>query len=311
MRVAVVGGTGFIGRYVARRLAESGAFVTTIGRGTTGLAKSVVRSVMADRGDPIALANALALASPEVVVDMIAYRPEHIESLLEALPSSVERLVVISSGDVYATYGAFLGLSPSSAETRPSDEQAALRTELYPYRSGACGPDDLLYSYEKILVEQAANAWTGGATTILRLPMVYGPNDKLRRVARYVERFQAGADSIHLNTAEAAWCCTRGYVEDVADAINLATLSADAANQTFNLGELAALSEADWVRAIAAAASWHGDVVVDPEIAPTRKANWNVDLISDTTRIRDVLGYDEPVGLEEGLRRTLVWLELE
>ena len=311
MRVAIVGGTGFIGRHVAHRLAESDVSVTTVQRGMTGPVSSDVSALRVDRSEPIALARALALVSPAVVVDMIAYRPEHIEGLLEALPSSVERLVVISSGDVYATYGAFLGLGSALVETQPCDEQAALRSELYPYRGKARAPDDLLYSYEKILVERAANAWMGGVTTILRLPMVYGPNDNQRRVARYVEQFRAGTDSIRLNTAEAAWRCTRGYVEDVADAIKLATLSAGAARQTFNLGEPVALSEADWVRAISAAASWHGDVVLDPEVPPTLEANWNVDLIADTTRIRDVLGYEEPVGLEDGLRRTLASLQLE
>jgi hypothetical protein len=43
--------------------------------------------------------------APRIVIDMIAYRLEDIERLLAALSPSVERLVVISSGDVYASYG--------------------------------------------------------------------------------------------------------------------------------------------------------------------------------------------------------------
>jgi nucleoside-diphosphate-sugar epimerase len=147
------------------------------------------------------------------------------ERLLAALPPSVERLVVISSGDVYAAYGVFFDGRANSAHTIPSDERGALRPKLFPYRAQARGPDDMLYSYEKILVERAAKAWTGGAITVLRLPMVYGPNDKQRRVASYLDRLRASGEAMRLNDREAAWRCTRGYVEDVAAAIKSAALS--------------------------------------------------------------------------------------
>ena len=305
MLVTVLGGTGFIGQHVTRQLAETGADVTTIARGTTASAGLPARSLEADRGDVGALTGTLATAAPSVVVDMIAYARRDIEILLAALPSSVERLVVISSGDVYATYGAFLGIGRGSVDATPSDERAPLRQELFPYRRAARTPDDMLFSYEKILVERAAMDWRGGAATILRLPMVYGPNDKQRRVAKYVDRFRIGARSIHLNAAEAAWRCTRGYVEDVAAAITLAALSESAPGNVFNVGEREALSEVAWARAIAAAVNWTGELVEDPETAATLEANWDVDVTMDTARIRHVLGYDESIGPELGLRRTV------
>jgi nucleoside-diphosphate-sugar epimerase len=303
--VTVLGGTGFIGQHVTRQLADAGAEVTTIARGTTASLGLPAQSLRADRADARALTRALATAAPTVVVDMVAYQQRDIEGLLEALPASVERLVVISSGDVYATYGAFLGIVPGPIDAKPSDERAPLRAELFPYRRQARAPDDMLFSYEKILVERAAMAWRGGATTILRLPMVYGPNDKQRRVAKYVEKFRAGAGPICLNAAEAAWRCTRGYVEDVAAAIRLAALSDAAVGNVFNVGEPEALSEVAWARAIAVATGWTGEIVEDPGTIATRQANWDVSVTVDTTRIRRVLGYDEPFGPELGLRRTV------
>lgn len=306
MRVTVLGGTGFVGRHVTRQLVAAGAEVTTIARGTTAASTGLAaQSLKADRADAGALARALATAAPEVVIDMIAYQPRDIDLLLDALPTSVEQLVVISSGDVYARYGVFLGVSRGPSDASPLHEQSLLRTELFPYRRKARGPDDVLWSYEKVLVERAAAVWPGGTTTILRLPIVYGPNDRQRRVAKYVEQLRISAGSLCLNAAEAAWRCTRGYVEDVAAAITLAVLSEAAVGATFNVGEQEALSEAGWARAIAAVEGWKGEIVIDPSADSTIDANWNVDVILDTRRIRDVLGYDEPFGPAVGLRRTV------
>jgi nucleoside-diphosphate-sugar epimerase len=140
--------------------------------------------------------------------------------------------------------------------------------------------------------------------SILRLPMVYGPEDPQQRVNGYVRRLMASGSELRLHAAEAAWCCTRGYVEDVAWAVRLAALDGRAAGQTFNVGDADALTELDWVRAIAAAWNWSGRILSDPAEPPSRPVNWGIPLTVDTRRIREVLGYREPVGRAEGLRRT-------
>jgi hypothetical protein len=65
------------------------------------------------------LTTALAAAAPAVVVDMTAYTEADVKGLLAALPASLVRLVIISSGDVYWTYGAFLGSTPSTPPAAP------------------------------------------------------------------------------------------------------------------------------------------------------------------------------------------------
>ena len=305
VRVALIGGTGFIGHYVTRWLVTACADVSVIHRGRTPARVPGARSVPADRKDAAALASALAAAAPAVVVDMTPYTGDDVSGLLAALPASVARLVVISSEDVYWTYGAFLGLGPGRPVAAPLDELAPVRDRLYPYRARASGPTDLLYGYDKIVVERTAQGGAGVPVTILRLPMVYGPDDPQRRVVGYVERLESSGGRLRVNAAEAAWRCTRGYVEDVAWAIRLATLDERAAGETFNVGEAEGLTELEWVGAIATAAGWSGRVTSDAATPPSLPTEWSMPLVVDTRRIRELLGYREPVGRQEGLRRTV------
>jgi nucleoside-diphosphate-sugar epimerase len=303
MRVTVLGGTGFIGLHVTRWLVEAGADVTAIHRGHTPAQVPGVRSLTADR-HTAALSTALVAAGPSVLIDMTAYTGEDMERLLAALPASLEHLVVISSGDVYWTYGAFLELSSALPPAAALDEGAPLREQLFPYRAKAQGQEDLRYWYDKIVVERTARAGAAVPVTILRLPMVYGPKDPHKRVSGCLDRLWAGGSELRLNATEAAWPCTRGYVEDVAWAIRLAALAGGAAGETFNVGEADALTELEWVRAIGAAADWTGRVVGDPAEPPSVPADWRIPLVVDTGRIRAVLGYRERIGRAQGLQRT-------
>src|SRR5262249_24204889 len=156
------------------------------------------QSFLADRRNAAALTSALLAADPSVVIDMTAYTGDDVERLLAALPGSVSRLVVVSSGDVYWTYGSFLRLSPAGAAAGPLDEQAPLREQLYPYRARAGSSDELLYHYDKIIVERIARSRCKAPVTVLRLPMVYGPNDRQKRVEGYLQRFAASDGTLRL-----------------------------------------------------------------------------------------------------------------
>jgi nucleoside-diphosphate-sugar epimerase len=305
VRVALIGSTGFIGQQVARRLTAEGHEVVGIQRGSSAPQVPGVSNITADRHDLPALAGALAQAAPTILVDMVAYTADDADGLTAALPGTVRRLIIISSGDVYWTYDAFRGLGNAEAAAERLSESAPLRERRFPYRPQASGPEDMLYSYEKILVEQRARAGSPVPTTVLRLPMVYGPRDPRRRVAGYLDRLARGSSVLRLNPAEAEWRCTRGYVEDVAWAIALAAVDDRAAGEVYNVGEPEALTEQAWAEAIAQAAGWPGRVVADPVALPSLPANWSVPLVVDTGRIRAHLGYEEPVGRVEGLQRTV------
>ena len=302
--VALLGGNGFIGRHVARWLADLDRPVAVIHRGTAPVVDHRVRSVRADRHDVDALRRALREIPPAVLVDLTAYAEGDADEVLRALPPGLHRLVLVSSGDVYWTYGAFLRLeSPRPGEGRV-DEGSPLRAARYPYRTRAETAADLRFHYDKIPVEKRLRRGPV-PVTILRLPMVYGPGDPQQRVERVLRGLAGRHGEVHLSPAEAVWRCTRGYVEDVAWGIALAAADSRAAGATFNLGEMTALSEREWRQAVARAAGRRVSVRADPAVADSMPADWSVPLVVETRLIRERLGYREPVGRDEGLRRSV------
>ena len=87
--------------------------------------------------------------------------------------------------------------------------------------------------YDKIPVERALLADKALPATVLRLPMVYGPGDKLHRFFPLLKRMDDGRSAILMAEDLAAWRGTKGYVNDVAAAIAAATASDRAAGRIY------------------------------------------------------------------------------
>jgi len=308
VRVLVLGGTGFIGGAAVRRLVALGHDVAAFHRGEPSSGAAVPIHIRGDRKDLQAHREAFRRFAPEVVLDTIAYTEADGRGLASVLDGIAARFVVLSSQDVYAPYGRLLRLESGPVDRAASSEESPLRTSRHPYRAMA-KPGEMAYDYEKILVEAAVREASGAPVTILRLPMVYGPGDPQRRLRSCLGLMTEGVPEIRLDRAKAAWRCTRGFVDDVAQAIALAVTDSRAAGRVYNLGEDHALREAEWIRAIGEAVGWTGlvraverDALPEAEREPYDFAH---DLVADTTRIRRELGFREPVGRREGLRRSV------
>ena len=91
--------------------------------------------------------------------------------------------------------------------------------------------------------------------TVLRLPMIYGPGDPLRRFYPIVKRILDKRWHIIFPDTLAAWHSPRGFVENVAAAISLAATDDRAAGRIYNVCEEPSFSELEWARKIAAAMS--------------------------------------------------------
>jgi nucleoside-diphosphate-sugar epimerase len=316
MRILVIGGSRFIGAELVRQLAAAGHTLCLFNRGRSPLAPpDGVTRLTGDRNAIAAHAPDLLRFAPEVVVDMCCVTAAQCEAALAAFAGRVARYVLISSCDVYRTYGVLLGKEDAAVDNAPQAEDAPLRSALYPFRGpeprAADDPQRHLDDYDKIPCEQAVLGPGGTAGTVLRLPMVYGPGDYQLRLMPYLRRMDDERPFILLSELGAEWRGARGYVKEVAAGIALAAADPRAAGRTYNIAEPIALTERDWVERIGVAAYWEGKVVeipdgdLMPELEGLRGSRQH--LTVDSTRIRRELGYSEGKSWREPLAASVTW----
>ena len=189
-RIAFIGGTRFIGHAAAACAVLRGHDVTVIHRGVHRSEVEGVRSIAADRADPAALRAALTTARPDVVVDTRAMTAADTTATLDALRGVCDALVVLSSQDVYAQFGALNGLPAPPPE--PVVTESSPLTVPYPFRGLA--EHDGGADYDKKDVERLVTGARLRSATILRLPAVYGPRDPARRFGAIVDALDGRKD---------------------------------------------------------------------------------------------------------------------
>src|SRR5438046_2538392 len=350
MRILVIGGNGFIGKPLVRQLNEQEHSVAVFHRGKGKEAlPAEVEEIIGDRRELGNYRGAIREFAPEVVIDLILSSGKQAEKLIETvrgigfregnhrLKSGLPRIVAISSMDVYRACGVLHGSEPGPLEPLPLTEESPLRktTQTYPMErlqqlQNVFGwIDD---SYDKVAVERAIGSASdvaecqseaeagryrsrfgngGISATILRLPMVYGPGDHLRRIFPIVKRIEDRRPAILYSEAVAAWRSPRGYVENVAAAIALAATSSQAAGRIYNVAEQESFSELEWAQKIADRMDWQGRFVILPrERTPENlltPGNFAQHWVASSERIRRELGSEELVKTDEAIRRTIEW----
>jgi nucleoside-diphosphate-sugar epimerase len=303
MRVLIIGGTGMTGPFITQRLLNAGHRVTLAHR--TQADSHLLRGadqIRADKSDLTQLVRPLSGTPLDVVVHMVAYTEADARRFVEAFAGVAARSVVISSIDVYRAYGRLHGTEPGTPDPVPLAEDAPLR-ELPSIHGNA---------YDKVAVERVCRESDDRLPcTVLRYPAVYGPGDRLRRLYPYVKRMADGRPAILLESRQARWRFSHGYVENVAAAAAAAITWAEAAGRTYNVAEPMTPTRVDWVKWIGEAAGWEERVIEAPSerLPPhlVEKENFEQDWVVDTARIRRELGFEEPVPQAEAMRRAVQW----
>ena len=175
MRLLILGGTGFVGRHIAETALAQGHEVSLFNRGRSarGLFGDAVEELRGDRvrGD----VEALRARSFDAVIDVTAYRPTEVDTVLEALSGFAGPYAFVSSVSVYAE-----PIAAGSDESAPVIELKAPLPE----------PSDSAEAYGglKVLCERRLPP----QALVVRPSVVAGPYDPTDRVTRWARRAGEG-----------------------------------------------------------------------------------------------------------------------
>jgi CDP-glucose 4,6-dehydratase len=310
MRALVTGARGFAGAWLARALLDSGATVVGFDRGEpplSGLALQGISSEVADlEGDlrdtelisrtlsEHRLDTVFHLAAQTIVgtaraspVPTFQTNIEGTWTLLEACrEGGVERVVVASSDKAYGPH-----------DDLPYREDAALQP-TFPYDVSKAAADLIARSYWHtyelpVAVTRFANLYGGGDLNFSRL--VPEAVSAVLDGRRPVLRSDGSPERDFL------------YVEDAASAYLAVAAGLDAGparGEAFNAGAGQPQSVREVVRLVCEVSGTD----VEPEIRGEGNPAGEIDRqYLDSTKIRELCGWEPEVDLRQGLRRTLEW----
>ena len=136
LRTLFIGGTGVISSACARRALEQGHELYLLNRGesATRPAPGAAHLLRADVRDPAAVRQALGDLEFDVVVDFVAFSPEHVRQDIDLFTGRAGQYVFISSASAYQTPPTHL----------PIVESTPLRNPFWEYSQQKIACEDLL-----------------------------------------------------------------------------------------------------------------------------------------------------------------------
>ncbi|KPV50910.1 hypothetical protein SE17_24215 [Kouleothrix aurantiaca] len=316
MRVLVTGGTGFLGRHIARALLANGDTPTLLGRDfrdAQPLLQAGARALALDMRDASALADACASAEAVCHAGALSTAWGAWDEFYEA---NVRATAAVVSG-CQRSGARLVSISSPSVIFTGRDHRDLMEDAPYPRRFAS------RYSRSKKLGEDLVNGARGLQAVILRPKAIFGPGDRAL-LPRIVQGARAGrlrpiGDGQNLVDLT--------YVENVADAVLLALRSPAAIGGTYTitngehirlwdlirtvlrrLGIPANLRAVPLPAALAAATLMElGGHVRGHEPMLTRYSTAILGRTQtyDISRARRDLGYQPRISVAEGVERTL------
>jgi len=303
-RVAVIGGTGFIGSHLTERLVADGAEVLAVGRSDAHLsALAAVRDdctvAIADVCDGDGMIRMMRRFRPEIVFHLASH-PDASESFGHlAAVMRVNGLGVINTLQAAVAAGAEVFVYGASAKDYGNAH--------VPYRASQPSAPVCSYAIVKSAgwqLCQLVSSFSGLKTVALRPTFVYGPRQG-RNVLTHVRQCAIAGRPVHLMGGKQ----TRDplYIDDAVEAFIAAATSLNACSHAIPIGgghelEVSALCET-MLQALGASVP----VVCGAE-PPRPTEIWRS--CSDNADALRLLGWQPRVSLAEGLSRTIAEWEI-
>jgi UDP-glucose 4-epimerase len=311
-RVLVTGGAGTIGSHVVDQLVLAGAKEVVVldnfvrGRRqnlSQALPSGIVRIVDGDIRDRKLVAR--LMRDVNIVFHLAAIRitqcAEEPRLALEVLVDGTYNVV-----EAAANEGVRKVIASSSASVYGLAEEFPTTERHHPYANGT------IYGASKCFNEgllRSFHAMTGLDYVALRYFNVYGPRMDVHGLytevlIRWMERISEGLPP--LIYGDGTHTMDFVHVEDIARA-NILAATADVTDDVFNVASGAETSLAELARKLL-------DVMGSPlstQFGPERHVNKVPRRLADTSRARDVIGFEAQIGLEEGLRGLVDWWRAE
>ncbi|MBI4354222.1 MAG: SDR family NAD(P)-dependent oxidoreductase [Candidatus Omnitrophica bacterium] len=308
-RVLVTGAGGFIGSHLTERLVELGAtvraFVHYRGDGSWGWLDTsplkeeleVVAGDLADRdlvlqavqGTEVVFHLAALIAIPYSYQAPSSFVQTNVVGTLNVLQAAraggVGRVVHTSTSEVYGT-----------AQYVPMDEAHPLQAQS-PYAASKIGADKLAESF-----------WRSYELPVVTIrPFnTFGPRQSARAIIPTIITQGLGNGTVRLGNLSPKR--DLNYVSDTVEGFVLAATVPEAVGRAINLGSGRETSIGELARMILTRLGKAG--AVEQEAQRLRPQGSEVErLLADTTLAQQLLGWKPAVSLEEGLRRTIEWLE--
>ncbi|CAB4682169.1 MAG: NAD-dependent epimerase/dehydratase family protein [Actinobacteria bacterium] len=298
--VLVLGGSGQMGRPIARRLVADGYDVTVAARSVSPPDMDDLHYVTCDRDAPGELA-ALVGDGFDVLVDIVTMTPAHAQQIVD-LGDRFGSVITTSTGAVYRDDA---GNSLISARTTGIFPDFPLPiTESQPLVE----PDDETYSGRKVAIEQILAAGPAPAT-FLRVAAYHGTHTRHAREWFFAQRVRDGRKVVILaNGGDTIFNTTSPE--------NLAEMVACAANNpgrgAFNCADTDPPTAREIGRIVAGHLGYaFTEVLLAGEaVGPVGASPWNVPrpFVLDTTKAQRELGYTPQTTYAASVPTTVDWL---
>ena len=303
MKVLFIGGTGVISSACSRLAIERGLELYLLNRGQTALRPSPegARVLHGDIRDRASVKAALAGQNFDVVVNWIAYTPEHIETDLELFQGRTGQYIFISSASAYQTPPASL----------PATESTPLDNPYWAYSRAKIACEERLvmaYRQEKFPITLVRPSHTydrtktplhGGYTSVARMRqgkkvIVHGDGSSLW-VLTHHEDFAKGFVGL------------LGNSRAIGEAVHITSDEVLNWNQIYQIMAQAAGAEARLVH-------------IPSELIAAYDANWGAGLLGDKTQSmifdnskikRLVPGFAATIPFSRGAEEIMAWYDAD